>query len=385
MKLNYIDALRGLAVLSVIWFHCHLHHYSNPAYYSIMDVLGSPAALGVQLFYVLSAFTLFMSMNKQGVSPGTNRRFALRRFFRIAPLYYLAMLYYVWQKTDTSGLNFASELALNASGLMTNALFLHGLSPEWINAIVPGGWSVGIEVLFYALVPFLFVRIRSLNSAVIFMATTMIAGFLLTTLLTDLPQFQSNPLLQDYLYYYIPYQLPVFGCGIVAYFVVIRHNRRLNPLALCSLVAALLLLVLSKTLGRSAFPNLPHTIHLLASIGFTLLIILLSRGNKSGLLVNRFTRYMGTISYSAYLTHFGVLYWMDRVMPRQLVSVHNVTSNILNFQLKFLLVVVVTVLVSTLTYRFIEVPTQQVGRWILRKPAPAPTPVPQAVDRAVIA
>ena len=374
MKLNYIDALRGIAILSVIWFHCHLYRYSNPAYYSFMDVMGSPSALGVQLFYVLSAFTLFLSMSKGCSSPETSRRFAIRRFFRIAPLYYVAMLYYVWQKADSSGLPFSSVVDANTSAIVANGFFLHGLSPEWINAIVPGGWSVGIEVLVYALLPLLFSRIRTISQAVTFTSVTMVTGFLLTAVLTNFPQVQSSQLLQDYLFFYLPFQLPVFGCGIVAYFAVIRQERTLNPLALCSLAATLLLVGLSKTLGRSAFPNLPHTLHFIGGTGFVGLIIFLSKkGDKSNLLVNPLTRFLGKISYSAYLTHFGVLHWMDKIIPKEIVSVHSVASNILNFQLKFLLMVAITALISVFTYWFIEVPTQKLGSRFLKKADGKPT------------
>ena len=88
-----------------------------------------------------------------------------------------------------------------------------------------------------------------------------------------------------------------------------------------------------------------------------------------GGLVSCVTRYVGKISYSAYLTHFGVLYWLDKVMPQPIIPVSSISTNILNFHLKFSLVVLLTVLISTVTYQFIEKPAQQFGKRFLSKPA----------------
>jgi peptidoglycan/LPS O-acetylase OafA/YrhL len=47
-------------------------------------------ARGVQLFYMVSAFTL-LSVSRQ---PFNARSFFIRRFFRIAPAFYIAMIAY---------------------------------------------------------------------------------------------------------------------------------------------------------------------------------------------------------------------------------------------------------------------------------------------------
>lgn len=367
MKISYIDALRGIAILSVIWFHCHLSQFSDTQhYYSIMDLLGSPAAMGVQLFYVLSAFTLFLSQSRRKVADEHTANFFVRRFFRIAPMYYVAIVYYVGQMCYTSTQSLTDAVSENIFGILANVLLLHGLSPVWINSIIPGGWSVGIEVLFYIMVPYLFTRITSLNRAIIFTSVTLCVGFILTSILSSIKALQSDQLINEYLFFYLPYQLPVFGCGIVAYYVVIRQDRSVRPLTIGLAIFSLGFVLISKLVGKSLLPNLPHTLHLFESIGFALLLIGLSK-RSVGLLDNPITCYIGKVSYSAYLTHFGVLYWMDKAMPQQLIPVNSLLTNILNFNLKFLLVVLVTVLISTATYYWVEEPSQNFGKRFLRK------------------
>lgn len=365
MKLNYIDALRGIAILSVIWFHCHLHQYSNPAYYSFMDACGSLGALGVQLFYIVSAFTLFLSQNRRGGSVQPRSHFFVRRFFRIAPMYYVTIVYYIFDMAYFFKEPIMTVIQSNQADILANFLLIHGLSPVWINSIIPGGWSVGIEVLFYAIVPFLFTRITNLNRAVLFTALALLFGFLLTAILSQSQAIQANKLLTEYLFYYLPYQLPVFGCGIIAYYIVIRNDWRVNPLTVYIAAGVVVLVVSSKTIGRELMPNLPHTLPLFASIGFALLIIGLSK-RPVGLLVNKVTQYMGEISYSAYLLHFGVLNWLDEWLPAPLIVVNSLLSNVLNFHGKYLLVVFVTALLATITYHLIEQPTQQIGKRLLQ-------------------
>ncbi|MCK8493374.1 acyltransferase [Spirosoma sp. RP8] len=366
MKLDYIDALRGMAILSVIWFHCHLEHFSNTTFYSLMDTLGSPAAIGVQLFYALSAFTLFLSQDRRKGADIQKTDFFYRRFFRIAPMYYVAIPYYLWQMAYFYSQPLSSVIRYNVYGIMANMLLLHGLSPVWINSIIPGGWSVGIEVLFYAMVPFLFTRITNLNRAILFTVLTLLVGFVLTSVLLHVPAIQNSQLLVEYLFYYLPYQLPVFGCGIVAYYVVIRKERRVRPWVTGLAVSVVAFLILSKTIGQTVLRNLPHTLHLFGSIGFAVLIIVLAKW-PSRLLVNRVTRYIGKVSYSAYLTHFGILYWLNKVLPKALIPVTSTLTNVINFHLKFVLILVPTVLFSSITYHLIEEPAQQVGKQFLRR------------------
>ena len=40
--------------------------------------------------------------------------------------------------------------------VLLTALFLHGWHPETINTVVPGGWSIAVEMSFYLFVPLLF-------------------------------------------------------------------------------------------------------------------------------------------------------------------------------------------------------------------------------------
>ena len=99
MKLKYIDVLRGIAILGVLIVHNLLYGNNGYILSKILNFILF-GQRGVQLFYFASAFTLFFSMNRiyeNETYPKTN--FFIRRFFRIAPMYYIGICYYLITRT----------------------------------------------------------------------------------------------------------------------------------------------------------------------------------------------------------------------------------------------------------------------------------------------
>jgi hypothetical protein len=87
-RLYFIDVLRGLAILGVLAIHTGQTVPHLPPILVSMTNFGS---LGVQLFFMLSSLTLSSIYSPVSFSPAD---FYLRRFFRIAPAFYLAGLFY---------------------------------------------------------------------------------------------------------------------------------------------------------------------------------------------------------------------------------------------------------------------------------------------------
>src|ERR1700761_4455064 len=99
---QFIDAVRGYAVSLVIL--CHTTYLFPELPYPVhrVAVLGWH---GVQLFFLASAVTLLMSWHREIRRYGAADvgAFFLRRFFRIAPAYYVAALFYFWLTPPLSG------------------------------------------------------------------------------------------------------------------------------------------------------------------------------------------------------------------------------------------------------------------------------------------
>ncbi len=135
-----IDALRGYAITLVIASHTFPMVRELPWTVKRFSNLGF---FGVQLFFVVSCFTLARSWRRRErvARPGL-RDFALRRLFRIAPAYFLATLGYLWIWPDA---------AIGMTRIATFLTFTNGWSPAQMPTVlgvwvgVPGGWSIEAE------------------------------------------------------------------------------------------------------------------------------------------------------------------------------------------------------------------------------------------------
>ncbi|EOC1330540.1 acyltransferase, partial [Cronobacter turicensis] len=146
---NYIDFSRGVAILLVIMVHTGQH---VSGFDGFLKKITSWGQMGVQLFFVASALTLCISWHSRGNERRKGLKFFIRRFFRIAPLYYLGIVFYFalsWVDSRYMEGYFARNFNYTPSRVMDNMFFLHGLSQRSNNNIVPGGWSIGAEFLFY--------------------------------------------------------------------------------------------------------------------------------------------------------------------------------------------------------------------------------------------
>ena len=134
--MEHLDALRGFAILAVVWVHTGLA--SN--LYPFWSQIAFSGQRGVQLFFVVSAFTLALSSDnrrRKEQRPTTN--FFIRRFFRLAPLYYLDILLTLLSRSPISG---------SWRDVLLGFAFLQGLGYHAIIHVAPGTWSIADEALF---------------------------------------------------------------------------------------------------------------------------------------------------------------------------------------------------------------------------------------------
>ena len=352
-KLPFISALRGYAILLVIILHTS--QYGTKLTSIFWDRLVNKGHFGVQLFFLASAFTLFLSLSHREESESNpTRNFYIRRFFRIAPLYYLGIIYYLFQNQLSGraaivpGLDHPIDLILNIS-------FLNGFNPNTVRTIVPGGWSISAEVIFYLMLPFLFKVIKNEKHALNFLLFTLIFRgaiiefFKRHILITDVDTWKN------FTYFNFLNHLPVFAMGIFMFFITTKKdNFKFNP-------NAIFLFVLLAFMQLSI--SLPFMLpaHILYSFLF-LLFALALHSKMPKVLVNKFINYIGEISFSMYLSHFAVIYWLTHF---KLINFFN--NQLVNFGFKYTCIVLITILISSFLYFLIEKPFQQIGKNLILK------------------
>lgn len=373
-KLAVIDAARGWAILMVIIVHTAglLPELPWP-----VRKLTNYGWFGVELFFIASAFTLLLSWHKREMPLSEKvTGFYIHRFLRIAPMYYFgAALYFIIRPPGES---------FEFSQLLLSMTFVNGWSPAWLPTtdtdwqVVPGGWSISVEFCFYFLFPFLVAVVRNLKHAMVF----FVLGFGLLAVAHPLGRYlllgkYNEQAIDNFLFFWLPNQIGVFGLGFVLYYLVTAGSIKLDKAKsfLGEKNGAILFVVFASVVLLSqignfkyfttGFPWIPT--HLLVSVAFVLLLFSLLQAKRPTILfVNPYATRMGEVSFSAYVLHFGVLDLMKRYAELLSLGVAGLSA-IFHFLVVLVLVVIVTYALSRITYHFIEVPFIKVGRSITKQ------------------
>ena len=139
--------------------------------------------MALQLFFLASAVTLMMSWshekNRNGCVDVVG--FILRRFFRIAPAYYLMSVLYFFLEPPRRGFDPIQALATYLFINAWHPALMGVVADTW--SVVPGGWSIGVEFTFYAAFPILACGMTSLCRAIGLLFAALVVGATLNALL----------------------------------------------------------------------------------------------------------------------------------------------------------------------------------------------------------
>ncbi|WP_138481941.1 acyltransferase family protein [Dyadobacter bucti] len=354
-RFEYIDALRGWAIFGVIIAHAG----SITKIGGILGRLAVVGSSGVYLFFVISAFTIFYSLDKHRERENKVRDFFIRRLFRIIPVYWMGIfLYTVVYGLQSRGWREGPELW----HYPTHFLLVNVLHPLTSSSVVPGGWSISCEVLFYALVPFLYYRLKSTQDIIIFV---FISLTIIPIISNQLDRVLSPILFGDidkitlktFWVRWLPSQLACFGFGILLTklvnmpTLVEKLSDKRRNVGLIVLLSALLLLPIPGFLLIAK-----HHVH--AFIFMCLAFLLSIRPWQ--LLVNSATIFLGKISFSCYLLHFLVLKQITNMVEFYLPALKS--NAVLYFVFVTVLALILTVPLAWLSYKYIETTAINAGR-----------------------
>lgn len=354
----FIDSLRAIAILGVIVVHTA--QWIQPASGFLRHVT-EQGARGVQLFFVASALTIFMSLKSRSeVEAAPVRNYFIRRFFRIAPLFYLGIV--LWLLIDGFSPRYWAPSGIDGWTVLLTAAFLHGFHPETITSLVPGGWSIAVEMTFYLIAPMLFSYIRDLPASIAFLVATILLNHILTATVVSywlgsyLPEQQYLATNYGLLWFFA--QLPVFALGLVVFHVMGNQfgaRRRLLGYTLLVMVAILWIAFIEVSSYHGLLPQ-----HVFYGASFVLLTLALA-AHPTRLLVNPVMRKVGEISFSLYICHFVALHIFKKTLFRDGFPLQGNTG----FCAAFFLVFVASCAVSLFTYLCVERPGIAAGSLLI--------------------
>lgn len=355
-RVEALDSARGWAILGVIAIHVSQAAPLPPGFLHSLAVNGD---MGVELFYVLSAFSLVMMLHAREMAWHHNLAgYFIRRFFRIAPMFWTALLIATLMFFGKP--SFWSPEGIGWTEVVLTAGFLHGIHPSSINAVIPGGWSVAVEVMFYLVLPVLFRYTVDTVSALSWWLGSVgiyyLFGYFAQAYFDQTLPENARYLSEIYSWYMsLPAQLPVFMMGVVAFFVV--KEERFKPVYAYAVacVGGLLLIVLPSQAESHILPR-----HFLWALVFSLFVVA-SVQRPFYLFDNALMRLFGRISYSAYLLHFFVLIYVGKVFRHAMIQPE------LKFALLYFVVVGITYFMAAWSYRVIELRGMKIGTQLSRR------------------
>lgn len=364
-KLDYIDSLRGIAILMVMLVHTAQSVPELPRWVLTITKYGQ---LGVQLFFVVSAITLSISADRKSGESNGIKKYFIRRFFRIAPLYYFGIIwYFLLRSVETS---FKAGTLQTANGytlinMLANFSFVHGFYPPAHNYIVPGGWSIGTEMAFYLCFPLLFLMFKKMNErgvirSLLIFSLTIGCYYIFENLYVT---WAGTPVEKNnFIYYNLLNQLPVFTLGILAYFLTRNHGFAKIPpvvnLFFLFLFAWLTIFLWhTDSLPQKTFMFVPFT----AGLAFVFLYNLFAKFRILNLSI---LQSIGRVSYSMYILHFMFAWYVAEYLNK---SFGSYGRPIIELGIYYLLTIALSFALALLSEKFLEKPGINAGRRLIQR------------------
>lgn len=352
-KLSGIHGLRAVAALMVMVPHIWLYGGMPPS--PQMQMLTDICSFGVQLFFVLSAFSLANSEER-----GQWFAYAIKRFFRIAPLFYAMLIFYQ-----------VMNRPLSISANLVNLTFIFNIVPGAFRSGVWGGWSVGVEMLFYAALPLILIVCRTRWDYLSLAVVGTIASWAAHRFLFNADLTAAKSIMNNYAFYAAPSNIAPFCFGLLAFsfYRSTSDSEKLATIGAVSFLLMMALLIFSPLIDATRTADRPGALVLFAAFG---MLCIWQAVRPSWLLRQPVAQYFGDRSFSLYLVQFPI---MKELAPIYRVLFHD--AGVAGFLLSLPLSVIIVSAVAEITYRAIEVPGVNIGRRLAAQFRIAPPPLPR--------
>ncbi len=284
-----IQGLRALAVISVILFHYQITYFEG-------------GFLGVDIFFVISGYLMALILDNK-VNYQDILKFYFRRIKRLLPaLLTVILISLVLGFLLMSDITFErlGKSSLSSTFFLSNFFFWR----EWgyfdlysLNKPLLHTWSLSMEMQFYFIFPIIlfFLNFFLKKVKIIF---KLIFLFILLSLFTEL-LIENN---DKSTFYLLPFRISEFLMGSIGYFYE-KNNRNFNFQSTNLFIVSFVILLFHIFYYDKSirFPGLTTIIPCFAS-----LLLILNKKNYLSKIIfqNKFSLFIGNISYSLFLVHW---------------------------------------------------------------------------------
>jgi peptidoglycan/LPS O-acetylase OafA/YrhL len=346
-RVEVVDALRGIAALLVVWMH------TSEVFNTLYVANGNPATwvyrvahwsefglFGVAIFFAISGYLIPSSIHGERVRG--LKTFAIRRFFRLYPAFWLSIPFGVVTSWTIWGRHIsAKDIALNFT-MLTGALSIQPAQGLY--------WTLELELLFYAICALLFACMPRLLRNEAFLFTLSFALF----------TWYCVPATRSALFAKgtaIHLSAMFWGAGLRT--VIKRGRDILKSIgAVGYLILQLTWLAGFDLLSSNTTTGVGKKFFVVTAAANVLFLICL----RTNVPRHWALSHLGKVSYSIYLFHpvvFYTLLWLVQTrLPPAWQHIHT--------GIAVVSVLFTTVGLSTVTYRTLEAPSIALGKRLTR-------------------
>lgn len=347
-KIQNIQALRGIAVLSVVLFHLITIEKKFGGTTSIMPVFFEFGRFGVDLFFIISGFVMVSVTRGKFQNIKQSLHFLSHRILRIYPIYWVytffALIVFL---INPSWVN-------SAQGNQVDILASFLLLPSEIRPLVQVGWTLIHEMYFYV-VFFLILLItpeRFMPIAILFWAVCIV--------FFNVSLESTDPFIKLIFH---PLTLEFIGGCFLAITFFYESNRIIST---HSLLLITLIGLASAIYGYYFYHqmtgqfNLPGWWRVLIfGVPAMLIVFCFINAEKNGYIINSLLVKIGDASYSIYLSHLLTLSAAGRIWS--IYGSNTIYDNLLMIPVFILL----TIFVGAVSYHLVEKPLLMISRRIV--------------------
>jgi peptidoglycan/LPS O-acetylase OafA/YrhL len=335
MRIEQLTFTRFVAAIAIVFFH--VGKTTAPFNHDSISFLFKQANIGVSYFFILSGFVMIVAYKDYDKISFLD--YIKKRFARIYPVYILAII-----------LLFSYFLIANKTiylkSLVLNITMLQAWIPGEALSFNSPGWSISVELLFYALFPFIFntfyrpksFKINAIIIVSVFIISQIIFHYLLySSFYTKQP---SKP--HDFVYYFPLMHLNEFLLGNLAGLYFIKYLKPKNYD--WSIILLLFILIISLKLeSRISYHNGALAIVFIPLI----LLIACNTGRITKLLKQKQLVFLGKISFGIYILQMPIIKYTNGALK---------TFGIQSTTVIVYSTLIILILVAAIIYKYLENP-----------------------------
>ena len=285
----HIQSLRAFSVLLVFFYHLKIDFFEN-------------GYLGVDVFFVISGYVITQSIYSDYLK---NKRVDLKNFYlkrlkRILPnlVFILSVTYLFYLIFGPPEISLWNDYLSSIFGI-SNFYYLYSDKGYFYNIFdnpFAHSWSLGVEEQFYLIYPFLiFIFFKVYKNKKFFELSLII--LILISFASSFIFFKKYP---DISFYFSPLRFWELGVGCLFFFINSKILKK--PYVAIIFLISLCMIIFTNVIQNMILKNLLSVL----TAG-----LFITSYKKVKFIENFFFQYLGKISYSFYLWHLPIIFFLN--------------------------------------------------------------------------